>query len=459
MNDSISHPRPGQASDNLPRRGGYVAAVGRIAAAVFSIALLISPFDVAGQKREITAPPDTAKLLRTARAQCERGNFLDAADSYLILLSQKPESFEYNYELALIYLFELNERARSIPYFRVALRNMSDTLADIYNYMGRAFQSVSQFDSAIYYYQKYSDLPPKPGVIKISMKRYLARCAEEKQKVEALREQHLSDAGGAVRALNIGVGVNSEFMDIVPRYVYNEMMLLTSARDFDYQFDQYINKPYAAMRDAQGIFQPAVRLQATEYAALVFDPEWHLTILDFTPDMNKVLYLYEESLYMREGDPKKHVEPVRMPKEVNAMRPISSGTISNDGKMLIFSAYDKKEKIWNLYETHLQTDNTWGKPVRIEVLKSPRDEQYPYLSYDGTELYFSSTGHNSQGGYDVFRSTLKEGHWQAPERLEAPVNSRDNDIWFTITPDGRRAMFSSDRPEGFGNYDIYEVNF
>jgi Tol biopolymer transport system component len=62
------------------------------------------------------------------------------------------------------------------------------------------------------------------------------------------------------------------------------------------------------------------------------------------------------------------------------------------------------------------------------------DEDYPFLHPNGKTLYFSSKGHNSMGGYDVFKTTYDDAETQtwskANENLEFPVNSPDDDILF-----------------------------
>ena len=71
----------------------------------------------------------------------------------------------------------------------------------------------------------------------------------------------------------------------------------------------------------------------------------------------------------------------------------------------------------------------------------------------------SSKGHNTIGGYDIFRSRLVNGQWTTPENLGWPINSPDDDLFFVLTADGTKGYFSSLRADGQGEDDVYEVVF
>ena len=337
---------------------------------------------------------------------------------------------------------------------------MKDTVIDVYNYLGQAYQANLEYDKAIDMFQKYTSIPPKPGVIKISMKRYITQCIEEKNKIEKILEQRENISGSGIQVVNAGPVINSEYSDYSPRFIDKNTVVFTSAREFDYQFEVFIHKPYIATKDNNDIFNSVSKIAKTDKSEIVFDPEWHTIITDFYPDFSKVIYTYEEQLYLREGSIDHKIEPIRLPKEINSSKLSSSATISRDGLRLIYSIFDKKLKRWDLYLSTRQNDGVWRKGEKIEILSSDKDDQYPFFSADGYTIYFSSTGHNSSGGYDIFKSTLKENNeWSVPERLPEPINSADNDVWFSISLDGKAALFSSDRKGGFGKYDIYEVKF
>ena len=87
------------------------------------------------------------------------------------------------------------------------------------------------------------------------------------------------------------------------------------------------------------------------------------------------------------------------------------------------------------------------------------NEDSPYLHPDGVTLYFSSDGHPTMGGNDIFRSELKDGKWQKPVNLGYPINSIEYDGFFTISNDKKKGYYSTLREDGLGSADIYSVTF
>jgi outer membrane protein OmpA-like peptidoglycan-associated protein len=102
----------------------------------------------------------------------------------------------------------------------------------------------------------------------------------------------------------------------------------------------------------------------------------------------------------------------------------------------------------------------WGKahPMGSE-LNTPYDEGSVFMHPDGKTVYFASKGHNSMGGYDIFRSERLPGRWADPENLGYPINTPYDEIFFTIGPSGKHAYVCSNRAGGQGGFDIYRVTF
>ncbi len=100
----------------------------------------------------------------------------------------------------------------------------------------------------------------------------------------------------------------------------------------------------------------------------------------------------------------------------------------------------------------------WSDPQPIATtVNSDQDEDYPFLSEDEKTLYFSSKGHGSIGGYDIFKSEWNEStnSWSAPEAMKYPMNTPDDDIQFKIDQKLNSGYFVSDRYESKGGFDIF----
>jgi len=96
----------------------------------------------------------------------------------------------------------------------------------------------------------------------------------------------------------------------------------------------------------------------------------------------------------------------------------------------------------------------WTKPVNLgPEVNTSANEMNPYFGEDEI-LYFSSNGHFSMGGYDLYSSSLSEGKWLEPKNLKYPANSSGDDFsihWLDL----ECAYISSNRKGGKGAEDIY----
>ena len=137
---------------------------------------------------------------------------------------------------------------------------------------------------------------------------------------------------------------------------------------------------------------------------------------------------------------------------------ITSATISPDSSFMIFSA-TRSDCIGgrDLFISENIGENTWGELINIgPELNTIQDEGSPFMLND-TTLYFSSKGHSSIGGYDIFVSYLRGDSWSIPENLKIPVNSPYDEINYINGHDGSHAFMASNRQGGFGSFDIYMV--
>ncbi len=145
--------------------------------------------------------------------------------------------------------------------------------------------------------------------------------------------------------------------------------------------------------------------------------------------------------------------------KINTTYKESSAAISADGQMLYFTS-DRPGGFGGLdiYVSILKADGSWGNPINLgPAINSEWNEEGVSLNADGSTLYFSSNGPASMGGYDVFKSRFDGQRWMEPENMGYPLNTPDDDVFFTFTGNEEFAYFSSERPDGYGSQDIYSM--
>ncbi|MCD4696933.1 MAG: OmpA family protein [Bacteroidales bacterium] len=103
----------------------------------------------------------------------------------------------------------------------------------------------------------------------------------------------------------------------------------------------------------------------------------------------------------------------------------------------------------------------WGKAFTVgSELNTKYNEACIFMHPDGKTIYFTSKGHNSMGGYDIFKSVRLPGKWSDPINLGYPVNTVYDEKYISVSASGKHAYISSNRKEeNQGGYDIYKVTF
>jgi hypothetical protein len=132
-----------------------------------------------------------------------------------------------------------------------------------------------------------------------------------------------------------------------------------------------------------------------------------------------------------------------------------------DSKQFVYESLPGVHKNKDIFLLHKLPDEEWSKPENLDVLNSPFDEDYAYFNTSESALYFSSKGHNSMGGYDIFKSVYNPNtnSWSAPNNLGFPFNTPYDDFLFIPSDDQTRAYFASNRETSDNKLIIYTISY
>jgi len=134
---------------------------------------------------------------------------------------------------------------------------------------------------------------------------------------------------------------------------------------------------------------------------------------------------------------------------------------NGNSDVIYYASYGKSgETGKDIYEAHLLPNGKFGRVAKLGGdINSNYDEDYAFLHADGRTMYFSSKGHNSMGGYDVFKSEYDEGTstFRNVINMDFAVNTPDDDIFYITDSSHNNAWFSSNRNVGEKEMNVYNV--
>ncbi len=133
----------------------------------------------------------------------------------------------------------------------------------------------------------------------------------------------------------------------------------------------------------------------------------------------------------------------------------------SDSGYVYFSSYGKKGATGlDIYRAFKNDDGTWSESEKLSaVINTVYDDAYPYLHSDGKTLYFSSKGHNSMGGYDIFKSEFDSAanKWSEPVNMDFPTNTPYDDYLYISDKNEDYAYFTSNRETTGDKISVYKI--
>ncbi|MBK8088717.1 MAG: PD40 domain-containing protein [Chitinophagaceae bacterium] len=151
-------------------------------------------------------------------------------------------------------------------------------------------------------------------------------------------------------------------------------------------------------------------------------------------------------------------ERINMGRIINTEYWESQPSLSPDKRALYFAARDPSGLGGSdLFVSYLQQNGTWGTPQNMGPgINTTADESCPFIHADNQTLYFTSKGHPGYGDADLyFVKKQADGSWGKPQNLGYPVNTIDEESSLMISSDGKTGFYAGDGADSRGGLDIY----
>ncbi|HQQ93055.1 MAG TPA: OmpA family protein [Bacteroidia bacterium] len=372
-----------------------------------------------------------------------------------------PKNAQLNYMLGLIWFITDPISKEALDYFEKAYTLNANTEDDLRFWLAWSYHLNGKWDEAIKHYQEYYDF------LKLRAKSNASSIEDVKKKIQECEYGKLFIAKPErVFVDNLGPGINTQYPEYGPSISTDEETIIFTARRPNSTGGRRDPTDNGYYEDIYSSVKSNGKWQSSKPLSKNVNTEDHDAAAGLSPDGNKLYVyrhverdggdLYESVLFGLDWEP-----PVHMNKNINTKYHESSVSLSYDGKRMYFVS-DKDGGIGDrdIYYSEIDINGEWGPAKNIgTTINTKYAEEAVFVHPDGVTMYFSSKGHNSMGGYDIFKTTLVNGQWQKPENLGYPINGPDDDVFFVVSGSGNRAYFASSKTGGYGEKDIYRITF
>ncbi len=397
--------------------------------------------------------------VREGESYFERGKifYKMALPHYLAANKYNPDNAELNYKIGVCYIYS-DKKPKALTYLQQASKLKSDVAEDIRYFIGRAYHYNYKFDKAVEIYTEYRnslssrDFKEKGGKI-------------DKLIQECYNGKELMKNPLRVFVDNAGQNINSVYSDYSPLITADEsMMIFTSRRENTTGGKKNIDNSY--FEDIYVSYKKNKKWTPAENLGEPLNTENNDATVGISPD-GQQLFVYKGNIgngdiFVCHLDGDTWSEPDDLPRTINTKYQEASASFSPDGNTMYFvsNRQDLNFGKRDIYMSKKNKKGEWDEAVNLgNVVNSPESEMGVFMHPDGRTLYFSSRGHNTMGGYDVFKTYFNDSTWTEPQNLGYPINTPDDDVFFVMTASGRKAYYSSIREDGLGDRDIYSITY
>jgi len=404
-----------------------------------------------------------------ANTLMEESSYNIALPIWLDLVTEQPENHNVNYKIGVCYIHSANDKKKSLTYLVKASENTTSNYNPFSNnetkapvetffYLARAYHINYDLDKAMASYNSFKE--------KIGKKHYLFHEVDHHIE-QCMNAQEAIKNPVNIVVNNLGNKINTEYPEYSPLLSLDESTMYFTSRRLRKDSSNYFIKDINDGMHYEDIFVSYnIDGTWTEPELLSINTEGHEATVNLSAD-GQTLFIFKDdngngNLYYSNLVDDEWTPPVLLGSDINLESHETHVAVAPDNKTLLFVS-DRKGGLGgqDIYMCKKLPTGDWAKAQNMgNAINTPYDEDGIFIHPDGKTIYFSSKGHKSIGGFDIFSSEFNEETqtWSTPVNLGYPVNSTEDDVFFVTSADGKRGYYSSFQEKGMGEKDIYMIS-
>ena len=370
------------------------------------------------------------------------------------------------YKIGLCFFHSPNQKGRAIDYLKYALKYRNQKVPpEVYYYLGKLYHYTYNFDSAIEMFESYKKDERSFNLVFLDTDRLIEMCYNGK---EILKMDEID-----VEVEVAAPPTNTSFNDYAPLVRPNGKLLMfssdrpTESVDLVLNSQKYVFIPDELRSNNEDIFMAYPRGLGWDFPYPQDLKGKKVIPLSFRANGSELLMfigetLSEGDLYISKFRGSRWTPPKKLDSNINSKYDERGACFGDNGRVIYFAS--NRPNGYGGFDIYVskQEGKDWGTPINLgPTINSKYDEVNPFMLPGETKFYFSSDGHNSMGGLDIFLSNRIESFtkWSKPENLGYPINSTYDDDYFVQRTDGKFSFLSSNRNqiESVGEQDIISV--
>jgi len=379
----------------------------------------------------------------------------EALSNYLAIYKRGySENGNINFRIGQCYLNISGEKSKAIPYLEKAVLTCSpkyqegvfkETNApyDAYFYLGNAYRINNDLEKAVKNYEMFKSFYTDKDE---------ERIAFANQQIEACATAaYLMKNPVNIFTHTLDKPVSTGSSDIYPVVSGDLNVLVYVSRQKFYDAIYYCHKVNNKWSAPINI-TPEIQSDGDQYPTFL---SYDGTELYLRKEDN-----FEADLLVSKKNNGVWTKSISVGKNINSKYWEGNLSITKDGTTMFFSSNRKDGSgAVDIFKSTRQSNGEWGIPVSLgSKINTVYNEDAPYITEDGTRLYFISQGHKTMGGYDIFYcNLLPDGQISDPENIGYPINTTDDDLYFYPVKNGQMAYTALTQKGNLGFEDLFEI--